>query len=288
MSETTFCLQIRFNAADKELVLAELYRNDISSFQEGVFGDETQDNCQAESLIQCYFSKQSELESLSNELRNTLGNLITLQNTEIEEQVWTERWKEFSSPINIDSSILVTASWHQVTPAAGQQLITIDPEMAFGSGSHPTTKMCLRLISSLFTDITKAPKTVLDVGCGSGILSIAADLLGADEIIGIDIENAAIETSAKNAGINKAWNCQFSQTPLHEINAKFDLVVANILSGTLLGLWADLQKCCTQNAIIVLSGLLENELESFCNKLGITADQVIVENEWAALKIRSN
>ncbi|MCL4134255.1 UNVERIFIED_CONTAM: hypothetical protein GTU68_031659 [Idotea baltica] len=263
--------------------MAELYRNEVYNFQEGGFGLGTETLApNSDDTIQCFFETKAELETLLTALKQTLPQNSKYDQSEIVDTDWKEKWKEYSHPVEISPRLIVHSSWHSIEDKANQQSIVVDPEMAFGTGSHPTTKMCLKLIDSLYEDIKSSPKSVLDVGCGSGILSVAADLFGATEVLGVDINEEAILVSAANASKNKAWNCQFGQTDLAEVSGKFDLVIANILSGTLKTLWPEIVSHTKEGGSIILSGLLEEEKDSFFDSIGADVQTLLCDENWIA------
>lgn len=286
MDSTQYCLRVSFPVELKEIVLAALFTNDITSFQEGDFGlSDTSDAPNSDSIVQCFFATERECRTLKVNLQQSLPKSIVFSQLKIAEEDWKERWKDYSKPVEISPRLIVHSSWHSIENKTGRQEIVIDPEMAFGTGSHPTTKMCLQLIDSIYTDIASAPKSVLDVGCGSGILSIAADIFGATEVLGIDIDSSAISVSATNAAKNKAWNCQFSETPLESVPGTFDLVIANILSSTLISLWPEITSRTKPGGSIIISGLLAEEQDSFFDSLKLSADEMILEDSWLAARL---
>jgi len=164
---------------------------------------------------------------------------------------WAEAWKRFFRPIPIGTRLLVRPPWEAVDPAEPRRVLTLDPGLAFGTGNHPTTRLCLELLAAA------PPQPLLDVGCGSGILAIAAVLLGAPRATGIDNDPEAVLVARENATINGiAAQTDFSATPLAAVVGTFPLVVANILSGTLLQLAPDLVARVAPGGRLILSGIL--------------------------------
>lgn len=276
-------LTLTFAPDQKEIVLGTLYDLELNSFQEGGYGISDSGTIPNENTcITCYFASADEALAISRALGTQLPGVETSLSS-LEDLEWQERWKEYLKPIEISERLLVKASCHEISARPGQQVLTIDPQLAFGTGGHPTTKLCLTLIDQLFRDISSAPQTVLDVGCGSGILAIAADMLGATAVLGVDIEPLAIEVSAANAVLNNALCCQFSAQPLSAVPGTFDLVLANILSSTLHQLMPEILSRCAPAGTVVLSGVLETELDDFVAALPLRPASILVEDSWLAL-----
>ncbi len=182
---------------------------------------------------------------------------------EVAEQNWVALTQSQFDPIRITDRLWIVPSWHEAPDRAAIN-IELDPGMAFGTGSHPTTRLCLEWLC----DAVRPGCSVLDYGCGSGILGIAAARLGAGDVLGIDIDDKAIEAAASNAARNAvALRLQHSAAPL---DAAFDLVVANILTNPLCVLAPSIAARIAPGGRVALSGVLETQ-----------ADQVITA--WAPL-----
>lgn len=281
---STTALHIRFAPEQKELVISQLLDEGIESFQEGRFS-ETEDGSIVDEdvLLICYFPTEEEAYALRDSLVATFPHGLGIELQELGETNWQEAWKEFSSPTEISPKLRVRASFHQETQRPGQHEIIIDAESAFGTGSHPTTMMCLSLLEEAFTDLAQAPRSMLDVGCGSGVLSIAADHFGATEVLGIDITPEAITASVHNAKINKAQCCQFSESPLENVPGQFDIVIANILSNTLISLWPTLSAHLAPGGKLIVSGLLVEEKDHFLKAIDSTPNAQRVIEGWLSL-----
>ena len=188
-------------------------------------------------------------EILDNSIQAEAKN-IKISN--IQDQDWVKLTQSQFSPINIIDKLWIIPSWHKIQDNKAINLI-LDPGLAFGTGTHATTHLCLLW---LLTNVNKNI-TILDYGCGSGILSIAAKKIGAKKVFGVDIDNQAIRSSQDNAKINNVeifWSNTESK-----IDYKSDLVVANILSSALSVLAPVLAQHCNTNGKIALSGILEKQ-----------------------------
>jgi ribosomal protein L11 methyltransferase len=166
---------------------------------------------------------------------------------------WVKETQSQFKPIQINEKIWIIPSWHKIQ---NQSVINIhlDPGLAFGTGSHPTTKLCLDWLS----EIELTNKSILDYGCGSGILAIAAKKLGSAYTIGVDIDPQAIIASNQNAEKNNVHEINFLQSN-NSIDEKFDVVLANILSSTLKVLAPIISSKCNDNGKIALSGILKTQ-----------------------------
>ncbi|MCK0509341.1 50S ribosomal protein L11 methyltransferase [Aromatoleum anaerobium] len=173
---------------------------------------------------------------------------------EIAEQNWVQLTQSQFEPIRITERMWIVPSWHAAPDPAAIN-IELDPGMAFGTGSHPTTRLCLEWLC----DTVQPGDSVLDYGCGSGILGIAAARLGADDVLGVDIDDKALDAARDNAGRNHVTlRLQHSRQPL---DARFDVVVANILTNPLCVLAPLLAARVAPGGRIALSGVLETQTE---------------------------
>ena len=173
---------------------------------------------------------------------------------EVEEQDWVQLTQSQFDPIRIGERLWIVPSWHDA-PRSDAINIRLDPGMAFGTGSHPTTRLCLQWLTTHVDDRCR----VLDYGCGSGILAIAAALLGARSVVGVDIDDKAIEAARRNAIENQvAIALSQSDKPLSQ---QFDLVVANILTNPLCMLAPAISACVADGGRLALAGVLVGQAE---------------------------
>ncbi len=175
---------------------------------------------------------------------------------------WTEKWKEGLKPVRVSTphspvSLTVLTSWQMRAPGENEKIIEVDPGMAFGTGSHPTTKMCLKALLQITAEGGEIP-TLLDIGTGSGILAIAAKKLGCGRAVGTDIDEDALSAAVGNARQNSA-RVAFTTKPPLEVKGRFSVVAANILSGTLIELSKEIFSKVKPGGILILSGILREE-----------------------------
>lgn len=179
----------------------------------------------------------------------------------IEDQDWVRATQAQFDPINITDKLWIVPTWH-TSPDDDAINIILDPGLAFGTGSHPTTHLCLEWLTQQEGQLT----SVLDYGCGSGILAIAAKKLGAQDVVGVDIDDQAVTASRFNAKQNST-DINFYDASAFE-GQTFDIVVANILSSALMVLAPALAKYCKTGGKIALSGILEEQVDALVARYG--------------------
>ena len=201
----------------------------------------------------------------------------------LENQDWTRTWMEHFKPMQFGSRLWVCPSW-QEAPDANAVNLLLDPGLAFGTGTHPTTALCLKWLDG--QGETLANKSVIDYGCGSGILGIAALLLGASRVVGVDNDPQALLASKDNLLRNKLASTQL-ETYLPEDLPKMqaDILLANILAQPLHELKDRLAQLTKAGGKIVLSGILEDQAEDLCThyKNLFVMDKVVIVDGWARL-----
>lgn len=204
-------------------------------------------------LVSALFDEGVDIDLIMADLEQQTGLSGLHFNTEnIAEQDWVRATQSQFEPIRITDQLWIVPTWH-VTPNVDAINIILDPGLAFGTGSHPTTHLCL----SWLTQTVSAEKSVLDYGCGSGILAIAAKKLGASHVVGVDIDDQAIISSLYNAEQNSV-DADFHHARKYQSH-EFDIVVANILSSALSVLAPALAKSCKPGGQIALSGILKEQ-----------------------------
>ena len=199
-------------------------------------------------------------------------------------QNWATEWRRGFSAQRIGQRLLLHPSWEPAESKPGDVVLTIDPENAFGSGDHETTRLVLGLLDARI----EGNERVLDVGCGSGILSIAAIRLGAASSIAIDIEDDAVIVTERNAGLNGvASSIDASTTPLHAIDGAYDLVLANIETRVLVQMPDALRARMAPGATLILSGILRKERDELLQAYAsMYLEELVEEGEWCACVLR--
>ena len=202
--------------------------------------------------INALFRNLNEAKKALKKLEKKFSIKLSVEFKEVQDEDWVKKTQDQFHPISVNNKLWIIPTWHDVVDKNAINLI-LDPGLAFGTGSHPTTYLC---IEWLINNIQKK-SAVLDYGCGSGILSICAKKLGADEVLGVDIDPQAISASIYNSQKNKVL-IEFSNTK-KTTKFKADIIVANILSSALKVLAPVLASYCKKNGKIALSGVLRNQ-----------------------------
>ena len=206
----------------------------------------------------------------------------------LEEKNWAAAWQDRYHPLTVGERLMIVPSWLE-NPEPDRTAVFIDPGMAFGSGTHPTTRLTLELLEkSLSSDL---PPLVIDVGCGSGILSIAAAKLGVSKVLGVDNDPDAIRVSEKNAIKNHtSAQCDFKEWSVPELldhNIESQLIVANIIAPILEMLFSrGMADLVTPGGILVLSGILQEQLSGIKDRLkdeGFLISAELEKEGWFAL-----
>jgi len=248
--------------------------------------------------LTAYFPWETDLASLKGEFLGFLpaldesfgpGSGSFVSASEITDLGWAEKWKEHFKPQRIGRRITVKPSWEPYRADPDEVVLTVDPGQAFGTGSHETTRMCLRLIERIFSSGPPAAR-VLDFGTGTGILGIAAARLGAGRTLATDIDPKAVETANANARINGVSDrFRAENTPLLAIRERFDLIVANILAEILVDLKREIGDLCLPGGRLILSGILSEKGDWVAEEYaaeGLTVEERVEDGQWTALLLR--
>ena len=171
----------------------------------------------------------------------------------VDEEDWAEAWKEYFWPLKVGRRVVVKPTWREYAPEPEDLVLEIDPGMAFGTGTHPTTALCIQMLEAHL-----APgMSLLDVGTGSGILMIAARKLGAGRIFGVDTDPVAVTVAEKNLRLNGISDFDLAAGSLSGVQGRFDLVAANILSEVILALLPDIHRVLGPKGIFIGSGIIQ-------------------------------
>lgn len=232
--------------------------------------------------VDVFFSNQppneffEELKSLSSE--------ISWEINEEAQKDWLEEWKKGFKPFPLVGPFWVVPSWFE-PPKEAEIPLSIDPGMAFGTGTHATTQMAAALIHRIFKKKpASADWRVIDVGTGTAILAMLAKLSGATEVVGIDIDPEARRVARENVVRNKVEGVDIQDELLEEVRAHFDVVVANIIDGVLLQLKQDLCRILKPEGYLILTGILEeresNFIDEFLEGTNLQIDLRLAKDEW--------
>lgn len=250
--------------------------------------------------IKSYFPESDDSSARLREIENYLNELAGRQPglvlpppelASVSTEDWSTSWKANFKPLRIGKRLLIVPSWEEPQPHANDIVLRLDPGMAFGTGGHETTRLCLELLEQIMDSmpILHSP-SVLDLGTGSGILAMAAVQLGAGRVCAVDIDPLAIEVALENLAINDLTDqVECSTTPLESLEGNFDVILANILAEELVRLAPHLYSRLAPGGSLVLSGILtekEHLVRSGFSTQPLEYRQTLHQGEWVAIHYR--
>ena len=205
----------------------------------------------------------------------------------LNEEDWADSWKQYYKPIEIGNKLVVVPMWEKYDAKDGQVIVKMDPGMAFGTGTHETTRLCANLLEKHVTPSTK----MLDVGCGSGILAICASKLGASECYAYDIDPVAVKVANENVKDNDCTNieCGVSDLLKGVKSGKYDVITANIVADIIIRLLPDISAFMHSTTVLVISGIIDERCQDVyksINENGFEITEEIHENGWCAISLK--
>ena len=236
----------------------------------------------ADTKISGLFPAEVDLKALRDDLQRSFGldHLPSAEIESLEDCAWEREWLKDFRPMRFGERLWVSPL-HLSVEQHDAIVVRLDPGLAFGTGTHETTALCLEWLER--QDLHG--KRILDIGCGSGILSIAALMLGAKSAHAVDIDPQAITASEQNATVNGVIERLELSTDASKFAGEYDIVVANILAGTLIGMAGDLSKRTMHGGLLALSGILSGQIDDVCSAFvhWITLDPAVQRNNWARI-----
>ena len=232
-------------------------------------------------LVKKYQKKLSELEGYGLKIGQA-----KVSASYIKDEDWNTVWQKFYHPIDFSRHLAIVPEWEEYQPAfKDQNIIKLDPGLAFGTGSHKTTQLALLGLEQILVK----PETVCDVGTGSGILAIASSVLGASSVLATDISDEAITAANENISLNNLTNIKVQKTNLlNQVKSKYDIIVANILAEILLDLIPELNEHLNSNGKVIFSGIDCDQIEKIRTALTTNGFQIILsmqQGRWIGLII---
>lgn len=241
-------------------------------------------------IIHIYISCEDNAEesfAYLNERLIAAGIKAEVTSVGVDDADWSENWKKYFKAFAVGEHLAVCPSWEEYDNREERVVLKIDPGAAFGTGSHATTSMCLSLLDKYIN----GSETILDIGCGSGILAIASVLLGAESAVGVDIDAQSVKVSKENADINGiADKTEFICGDLTDkVNGKFDVVCANIVADIIIKLTPDVAAYMKDDALFMCSGIIDLRADEVRKALldnGFLIVEEVVKDNWHAFAVR--
>lgn len=244
------------------------------------------------SLIHIYISEcDNALEAIEFLKQRFTYEKIDFEVTSIgvDDSDWNENWKKYFHTSEIGKKLVIVPSWETYENKDGRVVLNIDPGAAFGTGTHATTSLCL----SLLEDYIGADTEMLDIGTGSGILSIASVLLGAKKAIGVDIDAQSVKTANENAEINNISDkCEFIVGDLADkISGKYKVICANIVADVIIRLFENVEDFITEDGVFIISGIIDmrkGDVLAAAKQKGFTVVKEEYKDNWCAFVLKLN
>ena len=270
--------------------------SDVDGVLDGVYGDLIDEALlnadrtrSAVSIFVPESSSPAETELMLKERFTSLGMDVQLSHTSVHEEDWAESWKKYFKPIRTGNRIVIVPVWEKFEAAENDVTVLMDPGMAFGTGTHETTRLCAALLENYVTEDCR----MIDVGCGSGILAICASKLGAGYCYACDIDPYAIKVAKENVELNSCSNitCEVSDL-VREVDpesANFDVAAVNIVADVIIRLAPDIGRFLKDSATLIVSGIIverADETVSALNAAGFAVVEEMRENGWFAAALK--
>jgi ribosomal protein L11 methyltransferase len=271
-------LAVRCRAEQAETVLAELL--DLAP---GGFEQVDAPDGRADVVEYAIYGAAGELPDLGAVRAAAGDGLVEVDSREVPDD-WTERWKRFYFPVLVGGRLYVRPPWERPAERGGVEEVVIDPGGAFGTGTHPTTRMCLELMLEV-----PAKGAFADLGCGSGVLAIAAAKLGFEPVLAVDADQAAVEEADRNGRANRvAVEARRSDLRNHTALVA-DVVAANLTAGLLRAVTHGWAEAGVRPGVLIASGMLHTEADGVAQGMeaaGLTVHRRIIAGDWAAILAR--
>lgn len=291
-------IEVRVGRASEELVSNLLIEtgsqgvaiSDTADYleQENRFGEIFLDVEQSNQIVVTgYYPDTMDLAQVRASIEQGLADLqltdATISVQELAEEDWADNWKKYYEPTRITHDLTIVPSWTDYEAGTGEKVIRLDPGMAFGTGTHPTTKMSLFALSQ----VLRGGETVLDVGTGSGVLSIASSLMGAKAVYAYDLDDVAVRVAEENIALNQTV-ANIKVAPgdlLRGVEQEADVIVANILADILIHLTEDAYRLVKDEGYLIMSGIISDKwdmVKTSAETAGFFLETHMIQGEWNA------
>jgi len=264
--------------------------SDVDKELDGVYGDLIDESILTADRSTAYVSifipetrSPAETELLVKQKFADLGLNVTVEHIGLSEEDWAHSWKKYYKPIKTGDRLVIVPVWETYEAKEGEITVLMDPGMAFGTGTHETTRLCAAMLEKFTVPGCK----VLDVGCGSGILAICASKLGAESCFACDIDPQAVKVAVENTVLNDTPNVKCAVSDLlkqvEKTEGGYDVVVANIVADIIIRLAPDVREYMSQNAVFIVSGIIEERADEVIAALTAAGFEIVAqsfENGW--------
>ncbi len=225
-----------------------------------------------------------------NDTENQMGRLV-IESDSVREEDWANNWKQYFKPLKVGKNLLIKPSWEKYNENDGRIILEIDPASSFGTGQHNTTRLCLELMEN----VLKNNDRILDMGCGSGILSIGAILLGAENAVAVDIEENSVKTAVENAEKNNIGKDKYAaycgniitdEELINKIGCGYDIITANIVADVLIAMSGIFMRFIRKGGTLIISGIIierKDEVIESIKNAGFTMNEIKESDGWCAV-----
>jgi ribosomal protein L11 methyltransferase len=254
--------------------------------------DETIIDTNSGVVVKGYYKKDEKFEGYLEEIKAGVSKLTeygldkglgSVTATNVNEEDWENNWKQYYKPIKVGEKVVIKPIWEEYNKNPGEIIVELDPGMAFGTGTHETTRMCIKALERHVNE----QSTVFDIGTGSGILSIAAAKLGAKKTIGVDLDPVAVESAKQNVSYNDLNNIEILYGDLMEVvKGKANIVIANIMADIIMFLTEQVKAFIVEGGYFISSGIILSKKDEVLNKLtqcGFKIEEINIEGEWVCI-----
>lgn len=254
--------------------------------------DETILNIKEGAVVKGYFKEDENFGEYLQYIKEGVENLpqfgfdkgegiVTV--TKVNEEQWENNWKKYYKPTKVGEKIVVKPIWEEYIKQDDELIVELDPGMAFGTGTHETTRMCIKALEKY----VKPSSTVFDIGTGSGILAISSAKLGAERVVGVDLDPVAVDSAKNNVSFNDLDNIEILYGDLMEVvKGKADIVVANIIADVIIFLTETVKAFIKEDGYFIASGIILERRQSVVDKLeqcGFQIIEVMEDGEWVCI-----
>ena len=235
--------------------------------------------------ISGFIAESVDVTPVLEELKLLLPKGTAVEVINVAEQDWANNWRQYYKPLRVGKNIVIKPSWEEYERLKDDVIIELDPGMAFGTGTHETTRMCMALLERYVTPDAE----ILDIGCGSGILAITALLLGAKSAAGIDIDPVAVETAIENGYRNGLAPPRYiikRGDAVKEMSGIFSIITANIIADVIITICGDVKDLMHKGGIFICSGIIDSRKDDVVNALesnGYEIIEIAADGEWIAI-----